>query len=45
MQKYKVVIISTDMVKGTDLTKKQADKLARQVEKHTGLSVKIEEVV
>ena len=44
MEKYKVVIVSTGAVKGTDLTKEQAEKLAEQVRRYTGLSVAVEEV-
>ncbi len=44
MEKYKVVIVNTGAVKGTDLTKEQAEKLAEQVRRHTALSVAVEEV-
>ena len=44
MNKYKVVIVSTGAVKGTNLTKEQAEKLAEQVRRHTKLPVVIEEI-
>lgn len=44
MQKYRVVIINTGAIKGTDLTREQAERLAKQVQIHTGSPVTIEEV-
>ncbi len=44
MKKYKVIIVNTGAVKGTDLTKEQAEKLAGQVRKYTTLAVAVEEI-